>query len=38
MVIPTLKDDEAKRLFPGGFKVHEVPSGKAYIRTTAMPK
>ncbi len=38
MVVPSVKDDEAQKLFPKGFKVHDVPSGKRYIRTTPHPK
>ena len=38
MVIPSVKDDEAAKIFPKGFKVHDVPSGKRYIRTTPQPE
>jgi len=38
MVIPSVPDDEAKKLFPKGFTVHAVPSGKGYIRTTPQPE
>lgn len=34
MVVPSLSEEEAKAEFPGGFEVHEVPSGKQYLRTT----
>ncbi|TRY74712.1 hypothetical protein TCAL_09184 [Tigriopus californicus] len=38
MVIPSVKNEEAEKLFPKGFKVHDVPSGKQYIRTTEQPE
>jgi 1-Cys peroxiredoxin 6 len=34
MVIPSLSDEEAKELFPGGFKTEELPSGRRYLRMT----
>ncbi|XP_051511224.1 peroxiredoxin-6-like [Myxocyprinus asiaticus] len=34
MVIPSLSDEEANKLFPAGFTTKEVPSGKKYIRYT----
>ncbi len=37
MVVPSLSNDDANKLFPKGFKVHDVPSGKAYLRTTPQP-
>jgi 1-Cys peroxiredoxin 6 len=37
MVIPSLSEADVKKHFPKGFKVHDVPSGKTYIRTTPMP-
>ncbi len=37
MVVPSLKNDEAEKLFPKGFKVHDLPSGKPYLRTTPQP-
>jgi len=37
MVIPTVKADEAKELFPE-MKITEVPSGKQYLRLTPQPK
>jgi len=37
MVIPSISADQAKTMFPN-HKVHQVPSGKAYIRTTPCPK
>lgn len=37
MVVPSLSAEAATELFPKGFKVHSVPSGKAYLRTTAQP-
>uniref|UniRef100_A0ACB8F2U7 Peroxiredoxin-6 n=1 Tax=Sphaerodactylus townsendi TaxID=933632 RepID=A0ACB8F2U7_9SAUR len=38
MVIPSLSDDEAKKLFPGGICTKELPSGKKYLRYTSHPK
>ncbi|XP_039248636.2 peroxiredoxin-6-like [Styela clava] len=37
MVIPSIKDDEAKKLFPKGFETAKLPSEKAYIRLTPDP-
>nr|ADD24418.1 Peroxiredoxin-6 [Lepeophtheirus salmonis] len=37
MVIPSISEEEAKKLFPE-HKSHEVPSGKNYLRTTPHPK
>merc|ERR1712001_287101 len=37
MVIPSVKPDEAKTLFPE-HTVAQVPSGKGYIRLTPQPK
>lgn len=37
MVIPSIPSAEAKKLFPE-HKVHQVPSGKEYLRTTPCPK
>ncbi|PWS22879.1 hypothetical protein DKP78_16075, partial [Enterococcus faecium] len=34
MVIPSLSDEEANKLFPNGFTTKEVPSGKKYLRYT----
>uniref|UniRef100_A0A7M4E797 Peroxiredoxin 6 n=1 Tax=Crocodylus porosus TaxID=8502 RepID=A0A7M4E797_CROPO len=38
MVIPSLPDDEAKKLFPAGIFTKELPSGKKYLRYTPHPK
>lgn len=38
MVVPSVKSEDAKSLFPKGFTVHDVPSGKQYIRTTPQPE
>ena len=38
MIVPTVSNDDAKRLFPKGFKVAEVPSGKPYMRLTPQPE
>lgn len=37
MVVPSLTDDEANKLFPKGFKKEQLPSGKGYMRFTADP-
>ncbi|KAI4892560.1 hypothetical protein NFI96_024724 [Prochilodus magdalenae] len=37
MVIPSLSDEEAKKLFPAGFKTKDLPSGKKYLRYTPQP-
>ena len=37
MIIPSVKEEDAKNIFPKGFTVHDVPSGKRYIRTTPQP-
>lgn len=34
VIPPNIDDDKAKELFPEGFKTHQVPSGKNYLRTT----
>jgi 1-Cys peroxiredoxin 6 len=38
MVVPSVKPEDVDQLFPKGIKVHDVPSGKQYIRTTAQPE
>ena len=38
MVVPSVNNDDAKKMFPKGFKIHDVPSGKGYIRTTDQPE
>jgi 1-Cys peroxiredoxin 6 len=37
MVIPSVSDEEANKLFKKGFEKREVPSGKGYLRFTADP-
>lgn len=37
MVLPTLTDEEANELFPKGFFVINLPSGKPYLRITPQP-
>jgi len=37
MIVPSLKKEEAEKMFPG-FKTATLPSGKSYIRTTPHPK
>merc|ERR1712018_584569 len=38
MVVPGVKQEDTAGLFPKGVKVHEVPSGKVYLRTTPQPE
>merc|ERR1711915_950278 len=38
MVVPSVKPEEVAGLFPKGVTVHDVPSGKGYIRTTPQPE
>ncbi|NXI58758.1 PRDX6 protein, partial [Chloroceryle aenea] len=37
MVVPTLPDEEAKKLFPKGVFTKDLPSGKKYLRYTPHP-
>ncbi|KAG8521554.1 Peroxiredoxin-6 [Galemys pyrenaicus] len=37
MVLPTIPEDEAKKLFPKGVFTKELPSGKKYLRYTPQP-
>jgi len=37
MVPPSVKQEDFKKLYPKGVKVHDVPSGKTYLRTTPQP-
>jgi len=37
MVVPTVKPEDVAGLFPKGVTVHDVPSGKQYLRTTPQP-
>jgi len=37
MVLPKLTDEEANELFPKGFFVINLPSGKPYLRITPQP-
>jgi len=37
MVVPSISAEQAKTMFPD-HKVHQVPSGKEYLRTTPCPK
>ena len=34
MILPTVKDEELPKLFPGGVDKVLMPSGKVYVRTT----
>lgn len=38
MVVPNVPQKDVAGLFPKGVKVHEVPSGKVYLRTTPQPE
>lgn len=38
MVLPSVKPEDAPKLFPKGVKVHEMPSGKQYMRFTPDPR
>ncbi|OPJ77131.1 peroxiredoxin-6 [Patagioenas fasciata monilis] len=38
MVVPTLPDEEAKKLFPKGVFMKDLPSGKKYLRYTPQPE
>merc|ERR1712059_64559 len=38
MVVPSVQQKDVAGLFPKGVKVHEVPSGKVYLRTTPQPE
>uniref|UniRef100_A0A8D2PZ76 Peroxiredoxin-6 n=1 Tax=Zosterops lateralis melanops TaxID=1220523 RepID=A0A8D2PZ76_ZOSLA len=38
MVVPTLPEEEAKKLFPKGIFTKELPSGKKYLRYTPQPE
>merc|ERR1712098_716867 len=38
MVVPSVKQEEVASLFPKGVQVHQVPSGKVYLRTTPQPE
>ncbi|XP_011817722.1 PREDICTED: peroxiredoxin-6 isoform X2 [Colobus angolensis palliatus] len=37
MVLPTIPEEEAKKLFPKGVFTKELPSGKKYLRYTPQP-
>uniref|UniRef100_A0A4X2K5M7 Peroxiredoxin 6 n=1 Tax=Vombatus ursinus TaxID=29139 RepID=A0A4X2K5M7_VOMUR len=37
MVVPTISEEEAKKLFPKGVFTKELPSGKKYLRYTPQP-
>ena len=37
MVVPSLSDEDAIKTFPN-VKIHELPSGKHYLRETMIPK
>ena len=37
MVVPSVKSEEISNLFPKGVTIHDVPSGKDYLRITPQP-
>lgn len=37
VVLPSVSNDDAKSLFPKGFKAKDLPSGKQYLRMTPQP-
>ena len=37
MVVPSVKAEDVPNLFPKGVTIHDVPSGKQYLRTTPQP-
>lgn len=38
MVLPTVKPEEAAKLFPKGVTTEDMPSGKGYMRFTPQPE
>ncbi|XP_026758826.2 peroxiredoxin-6-like [Galleria mellonella] len=38
MVLPTISEDEAKKVFPSGVTVVPLPSGRNYLKKTPCPK
>ena len=38
VVVPTIPDEEAKKLFPKGVFTKDLPSGKKYLRYTPQPE
>jgi len=34
MILPTVKEEDLPKLFPGGVDRVSMPSGKVYVRTT----
>jgi len=34
MILPTVKEEDLPKLFPGGVDHVSMPSGKVYVRTT----
>lgn len=37
VLLPSVKDEDTPKLFPKGFKVADLPSGKPYLRMTPQP-
>ncbi|KAI0236318.1 Peroxiredoxin-6 [Lamellibrachia satsuma] len=38
IVVPSISNDDAKKLFPKGVDIKELPSGKQYLRYTPNPR
>lgn len=38
MVLPTVKEEDAAKLFPKGVTHKDMPSGKGYMRYTPQPE
>ena len=38
MILPSISQEDAERLFPKGYELIAVPSGKKYIRLTPQPE
>ena len=38
MILPTVSQEDAAKLFPKGYDLVSVPSGKQYIRLTPQPE
>lgn len=38
MILPSVSNEDAQKIFPKGFEVKQVPSGKPYLRITPQPE